>query len=169
MTLDAVIGRVLGWSDQPLFTLGAKSISAGSLLLALVFLVGVWWLAGMMERSLLRVARGRGHEPGVQARVHMLSRLLRYGVWLIGTVVALHYGGNLVNYELVVWADRELTTHPAATQAKLMWALDDDLTRAGIAISFPQRDLHWRSGSAPVVLGRAPASTPTSEYGAAPQ
>jgi small-conductance mechanosensitive channel len=68
---------VHGPLSQPLFNIGATSISAGSLLLALAFLVGLWWLAGMLERTLLRVASRRGQEPGVPARVHMLSRLLR--------------------------------------------------------------------------------------------
>lgn len=93
MTREAVTRQRLSWLNQPLFTMGAKSISAGSLLLARVFLVGVWWLVSLLERTLLRVASGRGHEPGVQAQVHMLSWLLRYGVWVFGTVVALNYMG----------------------------------------------------------------------------
>jgi len=307
MNSESLADQLLGWLNQPLFSIGEKSISAGSLLLALVFLVGVWWLAGMLERTLLRVASGRDRESDVQARVHMLSRLLRYGVWIVGTIVGLNYlgidltsvallgsalavglgfglqnifsnfaagiiillerslkvgdfvdlqsgvrghvreiamrytrvttndeldvlvpnsefingrvvswtfdrsyrrmhvpfgvsygtpkekvrdaamaaarqvrgvldtdgrhtavwlvsyGDNSVNYELVVWADRQLTTHPASTHAKLMWALDDELTRAGIEIPFPQRDLNWRSGSVPVVLSRAPKPARTGE------
>ena len=61
-------------------------------------------------------------------------------VWLKG------YGDNSMDYELIVWADRELTTHSASTHAKLMWALDDELARRKIEVPFPQRDLHVRSG-----------------------
>jgi small-conductance mechanosensitive channel len=74
----------------------------------------------------------------------------RPAVWLV------EYGDNSVNYELIVWADRERTTHPASTHAKLMWALDDALHHAGIEIPFPQRDLHWRSGALDVRLRREP-------------
>jgi len=46
--------------------------------------------------------------------------------------------------------------HPACIHAKLMWALNDELAQAAIKIPFPQRDLHWRSGTLPVSLSRAP-------------
>jgi small-conductance mechanosensitive channel len=69
-------------------------------------------------------------------------------VWLVNR------GDNSMNCEFVVWADRDLTTHPASTQAKLMWALDDALHRRGIEIPFPQRDLHVRSGALDVRLHR---------------
>lgn len=52
-----------------------------------------------------------------------------------------------MNYEMVVWLDRNLTTSPASTHAKLMWALDDELHKRNIEIPFPQRDLHVRSGT----------------------
>ena len=65
---------------------------------------------------------------------------MRTQVWLVG------YGDSAVNFELVVWADRQLTTHPASTHAKLMWALDDELASRGIEIPFPQRDLRLRTG-----------------------
>ncbi len=300
MTPEHVLDRLLAWLAQPLFTLAGKAVSVSGVLEAVAFLIAIWWFASLLERGVLRIAQGRNHEPGVQARVHMLSRLLRYGVWVMGTVVGLKYvgidltsvallgsafavglgfglqnifsnfaagiiillerslkvgdfvdlqsgvrghvreiamrytrvttndaldvlvpnsefingrvvswtfdessrrmhvpfgvaygtpkekvreaglaaarqvpgvmdsdghqtavwlqdyGDNAVNYVLVVWANRELTTHPGSTHAKLMWALDDELARAGIEIPFPQRDLHWRSGTLPVTLTRAP-------------
>jgi len=300
MSPEVIFDRMLSWLGQPLFTLAGKGVSVSGLLFAAAFLIGIWWLASLLERTLLRLVQGRKNEPGVQARVHMLSRLLRYGVWVLGTVIGLNYlgidltsiallgsafavglgfglqnifsnfaagiiillerslkvgdfvdlqsgvrghvreiamrytrvttndaldvlvpnsefingrvvswtfdesharmhvpfgvaygtakekvrdaaiaaarqvpgimdtegrraavwllnyGDSAVNYELVVWATRELTTHPASTHAKLMWALDDELAAAGIEIPFPQRDLNWRSGTLPVTLSRAP-------------
>jgi small-conductance mechanosensitive channel len=74
------------------------------------------------------------------------------------TVWLNEYGDNSMNYELVVWADRVLTTRPASTHAKLMWALDDELARRGIEIPFPQRDLHVRSGTLDVRMQAAERS-----------
>lgn len=292
------------WLTQHLFTLGDNRISVAGLLLALAFVVGIWWFAGLLERSVIRLAQRYTDEPWKSARIHMLSRLLRYGVWVIGTLVGLNYvgidltsiallgsalavglgfglqnvfsnfasgiiillerslkvgdfvdlqsgvrghvreiamrytrvttndsldvlvpnsefingrvsnwtlddshrrmhipfgvaygtpkekvreagiaaahsvagileagqmrstvwlvayGDNSVNYELIVWADRKLTTHPASTHAKLMWALDDELARRGIEIPFPQRDLHVRSGVLDVQLRPAAGQAP---------
>jgi small-conductance mechanosensitive channel len=283
---------------RPLFVMGGKAVSLGSLLLAAVFVLAVWWLAGLLERSMLRIAHQRATEPGTLSRVHMLSRLLRYAVWVLGTLFGLNqigidltsvaligsalavgvgfglqsvisnfvsgiiilierslkvgdfvdlesgvrghvreiamrytrittndaidvlvpnaefinkrvinwtlddahrrirvpfgvaygtpkelvreagmaaarslpdvldgegrqpdvwllnYGDSAMEYELVVWADRELTTRPMSTQAKLMWALDDALQARGVEIPFPQRDLHVRSGTLDVRLSR---------------
>jgi small-conductance mechanosensitive channel len=283
----ALANQALG---APLFSLGATRITVGGLLTALVFVVGIWWFASLLESSVHRVTRRYADEPWKFARIHMLSRLLRYTVWVLGTLVGLNYlgidlsniallgsalavglgfglqnifsnfvsgiiillerslkvgdfvdlqsgvrghvreiamrytrvtsndaldilvpnsefingrvvnwtfddsyrrmhipfgvaygtpkekvreagmaavkqvagviedplhrtavwlvayGDNSVNYELIVWGNRELTTHPASTHAKLMWALDDELKQRDIEIPFPQRDLHVRSG-----------------------
>ncbi len=294
------------WLAHPLFTLGGNRISIGDMLMAVVFVVGIWWFAGLIERSVHRLTLRYADEPWKNARIHMLSRLLRYSVWVIGTIVGLNYvgidlsniallgsafavglgfglqsvfsnfasgiiillesslkvgdfvdlqsgvrghvreiamrytrvttndsldvlvpnsefingrvsnwtldesdrrmhvpfgvaygtpkelvreagltaaatvtgildregrrsavwltgyGDNAVNYQLIIWADRSLTTHPASTHAKLMWALDDELARRGIEIPFPQRDLHVRSGVLDVRLrsaGAAPFDT----------
>ncbi len=61
-------------------------------------------------------------------------------VWLV------QFGDSSLNFELVVWVTRDLVVAPGATQAKLLWLLDDELRDAGIEIPFPQRDLHVRSG-----------------------
>jgi small-conductance mechanosensitive channel len=70
-------------------------------------------------------------------------------VWLVG------YGASSMDYELVIWADRDLTTRPGSTHANLMWALDTELVKRGLEIPFPQRDLHIRSGTLDVRLQRA--------------
>lgn len=290
MDQTVFIDRLMAWLRKPLFMLGDNGLSLGSLVAALLFIVAIWWLASLIERSVLRLSVRYSDERWKFARIHMLSRLLRYTVWVIGTLVGLNYlgidltsiallgsafavglgfglqnvfsnfvsgliillerslkvgdfvdlqsgvrghvreiamrytrvttndeldvlvpnsefingrviswtlddssrrmhvpfgvaygtpkervrdaglaaaarvpgiltqsartsdvwlvnyGDSSVNYELIVWADRQLTTHPASTHAKLMWALDDELKRAGIEIPFPQRDLNVRSG-----------------------
>ncbi len=70
-------------------------------------------------------------------------------VWLV------EFGDSSLNFELVVWVARELVVAPGATQAKLLWALDDELRDAGIEIPFPQRDLHVRSGELKVRTNEA--------------
>jgi len=282
--------------SSSLFTIGSTQVTLGGLLLALVFVTVVWWFASLLERSVLRLTRRYSDEPWKNARIHMLSRLLRYAVWVLGTLLGLNslgidltnvallgsalavglgfglqnvfsnfvsgviillerslkvgdfvelesgvrghvreiamrytrvtsndaldvlvpnsefingrvvnwtlddsyrrmhipfgvaygtdkervreagvaaarqvngvvenekmrstvwlvnYGDSSVNYELIVWADRSLTTRPGGSHAELMWALDDELKKRAIEIPFPQRDLHVRSGRLDVRL-----------------
>ncbi|PJC19081.1 MAG: potassium transporter KefA [Comamonadaceae bacterium CG_4_9_14_0_8_um_filter_60_18] len=288
--------NLIQYFNTPLFTLGDKSVTSGSLLAGGVFLLVIWWLARLFEIALQRVAARHSDEPSTLASIHMFSRLLRYVVWLVGTLIGLNYlgidlsniamlgsalavglgfglqnivsnfvsgviillerslkvgdfvdlesgvrghvreiamrytrittndsvdvlvpnsqfinnrvinwthddafrrmhvpfgvaygtrkelvqeaglaaakrvdgvqedtqrqsavwlvsyGDNAVNYELVVWVNRRLTTTPAGSHAKLMWVLDDELARRQIEIPFPQRDLHVRSGTLNVRL-----------------
>lgn len=301
MDAFAVLELAFSWLSRPLFSLGGNPVSLSSLLAGLAFIAGIWWLAGLIERTIMRLAHDRSAEMGSSARLHMLSRLVRYGVWIVGTFVGLNalgidltsvallgsalavglgfglqnifsnfvagviilaerilkmgdfvelesgvrghvreiamrytrittndavdilvpnaefingrvinwtfdnafrrvrvpfgvaygtpkelvreagiaaaqavegilttpgreptvwlvaYGDSAMDYELVVWADRELTTRPGGTHAKLMWALDDELVRRGVEIPFPQRDLNIRTGTLDVRLRREAA------------
>ena len=278
------------WLERPLLVVGANTLTLGNVLGALAFVLAVWWLASWLERLLQAIAKRRYDDPRTYARLHMFSRLLRYAVWLIGTLAGLNhlgidlsnvallgsalavglgfglqnvvsnfvsglillfeqslkvgdfvdlesgvrghvreiamrytrvttndridvlvpnsqfingrvinwthddshtrihvpfgvaygtsktlvreaglaaaqtvsgvmetaphapevwlvaYGDSSMNYELVVWVQRDLTINPASTQARLLWALDDELAKRSIEIPFPQRDLHLRSG-----------------------
>ncbi|MEO5732425.1 MAG: mechanosensitive ion channel domain-containing protein [Rubrivivax sp.] len=282
-----------------LFMIGQTPVTVGSLLTAIAFMIGIWWFAGFLERTVNRLTRRGSDEPWKHARMSMLARLLRYAVWVIGTLLALNtvgidvsqiallgsalavgigfglqnlvsnfvsgivillerslkegdfielesgtrgnvreiamrytrittndaldmlvpnsefingkvinwtlddasrrmhvpfgvaygtpkelvreaglaaakqvpgiietdvrgsqvwliaYGDSSVNYELVVWAERRLTTRPGGTHARLMWALDDELAKRDIEIPFPQRDLHVRSGTLEVRMAGA--------------
>lgn len=57
------------------------------------------------------------------------------------------FGDSSLDFELVAWVGPEAITRPGGTQARLLWALEEELTRRKIEIPFPQRDLHIRSGS----------------------
>ncbi len=60
-------------------------------------------------------------------------------VWLT------NFGESSLDFELVVWLTPEAVKRPAAMQAALLWEIETDLSRNGIEIPFPQRDLHIRS------------------------
>ena len=56
-------------------------------------------------------------------------------------------GDSSLDFELVVWVGPDAVTRPGGTQARLLWALEDELRSRNIEIPFPQRDLHIRSDS----------------------
>jgi potassium-dependent mechanosensitive channel len=62
--------------------------------------------------------------------------------WLIG------FGTSSLDFELIVWISDWAISRPARVKADYYWALETALGRHGIAIPFPQLDLH--------VIPRAP-------------
>ncbi|MGY8794602.1 MAG: mechanosensitive ion channel family protein, partial [Woeseiales bacterium] len=64
-------------------------------------------------------------------------------VWLV------EFGDNSLNFLLLVWVNRQGAKRPTRTRASYLWALETTLTKYGIEIPFPQRDLHIRSGWPP--------------------
>ena len=65
------------------------------------------------------------------------------------------FGESSLDFELLVWVGPELITRPGGTAARLLWALEDELTRRGIEIPNPQRDIHVRSGKIAVTVESA--------------
>ncbi len=62
-------------------------------------------------------------------------------VWLT------NFGDNSLDFNLVVWVGAEGVKAPAKVQAEYLWAIETELSKAGIEIPFPQRDLHVKSGA----------------------
>ena len=65
--------------------------------------------------------------------------LHRSQVWLVG------YGDSCLKFELIVWPTLEAVKRPKAMNAAYTWAIDDALSKAGIEIPYPQRDIRIRS------------------------
>ncbi len=62
-------------------------------------------------------------------------------VWLT------NFGDNSLDFNLVVWVGAEGVKAPAKVEAEYLWAIETELTKAGVEIPFPQRDLHVKSGA----------------------
>ena len=80
-----------GLADAPLFSLGDAPVTPGRLLLGLVLLFSAAWVAAQVERGLQRVA---ARLPGlIRSTFYTLSRITRYLLWIVGTLLALHIIG----------------------------------------------------------------------------
>jgi len=55
------------------------------------------------------------------------------------------FGESSIDFELVVWSS-EMSHRPSRFKSDLNFAIEEKLRESGIAIPFPQRDLHIRSG-----------------------
>lgn len=72
-------------------------------------------------------------------------------VWLV------KMGDNGLEFELVVWVDKSVVSKPAVTQATYLWALETELSKRGIEIPFPQRDLYIKNSKLTVILEKPAA------------
>jgi len=63
------------------------------------------------------------------------------------SVLLRSFGESSLDFELRVWVGSELVTRPGRTTSQLLWALEEELTKRGIEIPYPQRDVRIRSGT----------------------
>ena len=88
-----IVDQLISWLSFPWFTLGDTPVSAGRLVGLVVIIVFVWWLAALLEKALRHLAfRGEGREKSASA-VYAWARVLRYIVWIVGTLIGLNYIG----------------------------------------------------------------------------
>ena len=64
-------------------------------------------------------------------------------------------GDSSLDFELLVWVGPELIGRPGGTHARLLWALEEELTARGIEIPYPQRDIRLRSGNLRIKIDRS--------------
>lgn len=79
---------IFAWVNTPWITIGKTPITAGSILGLAFTLAFVWWFAALVERTLRRVAL-HGRSPETHSTVYAFTRLARYVVWIVGTLVGL--------------------------------------------------------------------------------
>jgi len=69
-------------------------------------------------------------------------------VWLV------RMGDSALEFELVVWINQESATIRGTIQANYVWSLETELSKLGIEIPFPQRDLYLKNSRITVSLER---------------
>ena len=103
MDLKTLIGHELpSWTKEVWFQVGNVPVSFARLLGLVLIVVIVWWFASLLENAIRRVAlrAGRGDESA--SAVYAWTRILRYTVWIIGTMVGLSYiGFDLTTFALL--------------------------------------------------------------------
>lgn len=67
-------------------------------------------------------------------------------VWLV------RMGDNALEFELVVWINQETVKIRGTIKANYVWALETELSKRGIVIPFPQRDLYLKNSKITVSL-----------------
>lgn len=83
--------RLSSLAGEPLFTLGTSAVTPLRVASVVLLLVLIAWLTAQVERGLQRFAERR---PGLnRSTFYALSRMLRYVLWIVGGLFALHLVG----------------------------------------------------------------------------
>jgi small-conductance mechanosensitive channel len=92
---------LLDWINTPWITIGKTPITAASIVGLVAILFFVWWASALLERTLRRVAL-HGRSAETSSTVYAFTRLVRYTVWIVGTLVGLTYVGfDLTNLAIL--------------------------------------------------------------------
>jgi small-conductance mechanosensitive channel len=93
--------RAWAWINVPWFSIGQTPITMSRMMGLVFILVFVWWFAVALETGLRRVhLRGGANVSG--ATVYAFARIVRYIVWIVGTIVGLNYlGFDLATFAIV--------------------------------------------------------------------
>jgi small-conductance mechanosensitive channel len=92
------------WLTQPFLTVGQTQISAARLLALGIIIVLAWWVAKQAEHGLQHLADRLAdeNEPGSGAGAYAFSRVARYLIWVLATVIGLTWlGFDLTSLALV--------------------------------------------------------------------
>jgi small-conductance mechanosensitive channel len=99
--IDAIRAAVAA-ADEAWFPIGSTPLTAARLIGLVVMVFAVWWFASLLERGIRRVAL-RGEAAGILApSVYAWARIIRYTVWILGSIVGLNYiGVDLASFALL--------------------------------------------------------------------
>ena len=82
-----------GWIYMPLMTVGDTEITLARVGGLLLMLLAVWWASSLLERTLRRIALHGQHAHMTSSTVYAFTRLVRYIVWIVGTIIGLNFMG----------------------------------------------------------------------------
>lgn len=100
--METLIQSVTHWGKYQLFQLGDTSVTPFRLIGLVVILFLAWWVSLLLERAVQRLGRKDRGAHMSDSSLYALSRILRYTVWIVGSVAGLSWlGFNLQNLALV--------------------------------------------------------------------
>lgn len=85
--------QVLAILNHPWFVLGQSEVTAGRMVGLVAILFASWWGAIAIEHSIRRIAGRHASSSMSPPGVYALGRILRYVIWILGSVLGLNFIG----------------------------------------------------------------------------
>ncbi len=91
--LNSITELLQDWGSYTLFTLGSSPVTIPRMVGLTLMLVFTWWISALMERTIRRVAQRDNETRLSNSGVYALSRILRYVLWIVGSLMGLVWLG----------------------------------------------------------------------------
>lgn len=91
MNLDKILPALHTWAQYGWFSIGETQVNLYRVLGLIAILVFVWWLSNLLEKSIRRFSERR--QQYNTSGFYTLSRIVKYVVWVSGTLFGLNYLG----------------------------------------------------------------------------
>jgi len=88
-----LLTNTLELAARPWFRLGETDVTLLRIVGLTAILAFFWWFASVLERGMRRIAHARAGVRVSESAVFALTRIVRYMVWIIGSLVGLAYLG----------------------------------------------------------------------------
>jgi small-conductance mechanosensitive channel len=96
------VSDMFAWIDASGFEIGSSRFTLGKIAVLVGIVLALWWLAKLLERAILRLALRGSSAPQVSPGTYAFSRIARYTVWILGTLIGLNYVGlDLASFALL--------------------------------------------------------------------
>ena len=91
--MSEFLSLVHQWLTTPLFNSEESTFSMASIVGLLLIIVLAWWGAATVEKIIQRTTKGKSYKGIDESTLYLLGRLLRYTIWVVGTLMGLSYIG----------------------------------------------------------------------------
>lgn len=82
---------VINWITSLLIQTPTVSFSLATILGFFLIIVLAWWISAKIENIIQRFTKGKSYKHVDESTLYLLSRLLRYFIWFIATLIGLSY------------------------------------------------------------------------------
>jgi len=99
---STLLQSISTWVTYPLINLGTIEITLARIFWLLLIIIAAWWGSSVLEKSLRRLALRNSKLSAASPTVYVWARVLRYTVWILGTIIGLNsMGFSLTNFALI--------------------------------------------------------------------
>lgn len=100
--MSATVKAIVSWTSHPLVSIGDIEITVARIVGLALIIVAAWWGASVLEKTIRQLALRNSRLSSASSTVYIWARVLRYTVWIFGTITGLHYiGFSLTNFALI--------------------------------------------------------------------